>query len=253
MNDHAAKKGFAVLYPEQSIQLHPHRCWKWYEEDVQKGTDELEMLVSLIEEVLTTHAIDRRRVYVCGMSAGAAMAHILALSHPDLIAAVGMHSGPVFGGCRSATGAYGVMQRGSIHASAVFKDVLERWQGKHVMPAILIGGTEDDVVRPINHHQLVDQFLQLNHAQGLSANAVQEARYGRASKQQPLRKKVITTDYVRGRKIFIRSVMIEGLGHAWSGGDTAYSHNSPGPDASRMIVEFFARHSRAKQAISATS
>lgn len=34
-----------------------------------------------------TRAIDRRRIYACGLSAGAGMAAVLALNHPELIAA----------------------------------------------------------------------------------------------------------------------------------------------------------------------
>ncbi|ONN63522.1 hypothetical protein BTM36_26955 [Herbaspirillum sp. VT-16-41] len=80
----------------------------------------------MIEDVVSSHAIDRQRIYVCGISAGAAMAHILALMHPSLVAAVGLHSSPVFGACNSAAGAYRVMQHGSGHPGGAMDELLVR-------------------------------------------------------------------------------------------------------------------------------
>ncbi|WP_394777961.1 alpha/beta hydrolase family esterase, partial [Undibacterium sp.] len=110
MNQLAGDKGYAVLYPQQSLQAHANRCWKWYDPPTQRGAGDIALIAKMIRDTIEKHAIDPRRVYVCGISAGAAMAQILALTHPDLIAAVGMHSGPVFGVSRTPMGAYGVMQ-----------------------------------------------------------------------------------------------------------------------------------------------
>ncbi|WP_370516371.1 PHB depolymerase family esterase [Herbaspirillum sp. CAH-3] len=242
MNAHAAKHGFAVLYPEQSLRAHPHRCWRWYAQDAQKGEGDVALVASLIQEILETHPIDPQRVYVCGISAGAALAHLLALTHPELIAAVALHAAPVSGVSSSAAGAYSVMQHGSLRASAAAKRALTRFPRTGALPAILIGGTDDKIVRPINQRQLLEQFLLLNHAQGLTEQPARETPYGRTSKKHPRRRIVATRDYLRGRKLIVRSVVIEGLGHAWSGGDTTLSYNAAGPDASRLVVDFFSRH-----------
>jgi poly(hydroxyalkanoate) depolymerase family esterase len=242
MNTHAAKHGFAVLYPEQSLRVHPHRCWRWYAQDAQKGESDVAVVASLIQEILETHPIDPQRVYVCGISAGAALAHLLALTHPELIAAVALHAAPVSGVSSSAAGAYSVMQHGSLRASAAARRALTRFPRTGALPAILIGGTDDKIVRPVNQRQLLEQFLLLNQTQGLIAQPPRETPYGRTSKKQPRRRIVATRDYLRGRKLIIRSVLIEGLGHAWSGGDTTLSYNAAGPDASRLVVDFFSRH-----------
>src|SRR5438045_1341780 len=70
-------------------------------------------LAALIGSVCEQHPIDRRRVYACGLSAGAGMAAVLALNHPELIAAVGLHSGPVFGTGHTPMGALHVMRHGA--------------------------------------------------------------------------------------------------------------------------------------------
>ena len=30
-------EGYAVLYPQQAVSAHPHRCWKWYDRATQQG------------------------------------------------------------------------------------------------------------------------------------------------------------------------------------------------------------------------
>ena len=55
-------------------------------------------------------------------------------------------------------------------------------------------------------------------------------------------------DYHRGDVLFLRRVLVDGLGHAWSGGNAEHPFNDPkGPDATRMIWEFFARFERREQ------
>jgi poly(3-hydroxybutyrate) depolymerase len=46
-------------------------------------------------------------------------------------------------------------------------------------------------------------------------------------------------DSTRHREVVLRKIVVEGLGHAWSGGDMNYEFNdSNGPDASRFILDF---------------
>jgi len=244
MNVHAAKRGCAVLYPEQPLRAHPQRCWKWYDKAVQKGGGDVAALAALIEDVASSHAIDRQRIYVCGISAGAAMAHILALTHPALVAAVGLHSGPVFGGCNSAAGAYRVMQHGSRDPGVAMDELLARLPRTQTTPAILIGGDIDKTVRPVNQCQLAEQFVSLNRTLALTAMPTKERRFGRSSKNALVRRRFTINDYTIGHKVMIRSVVIEGLGHAWSGGNDALSFNAQGPDASRLMLDFLERHRR---------
>ncbi|UUZ47432.1 hypothetical protein LP420_29780 [Massilia sp. B-10] len=43
----------------------------------------------------------------------------------------------------------------------------------------------------------------------------------------------------------LRVARIADLSHAWSGGDERLPYNAaPGPDASKMLLDFFARHRR---------
>lgn len=244
MNRLAEEKGYAVLYPQQPMHVQAQRCWRWYERSIQQGGGETVALAGLIERVGEQHPIDRRRIYACGLSAGAGMAAVLAVNRPDLIAAVGMHSGPVFGAGHTPMGALHVMRHGAaVQSEAAILGVLERGS-MPLMPALLIQGDDDSVVRPINQHQLARQWLQLNGLPEGPATRVALKPAGRGGR----RNAHAIHDYLVGRKVVLRVVRIAGLGHAWSGGDPTLRFNAEaGPDASRMLLEFLGRHRRQRR------
>lgn len=243
MNRLAEERGYAVLYPQQLVSTQAQRCWKWYDRATQEGGGDVPMIVGIIDKVCAKYRINRRRIYVCGISAGAGMANIVALNHPERIAAVGLHSGPVFGAGHSTMGALGVMQHGAgLRADGAIRELLARRPAFPGMPTILIQGEGDKVVRPINQSQLVQQTLLLNGlAPGTPARVVAKpAGRGGSRHAHEIR------DFYVGRKLLLRVAQISELDHAWSGGDASLSFNSKaGPDASCMMLDFFSRHRRA--------
>ena len=244
MNALAASKGFGVLYPQQSTRAQRNRCWPWFRSEVQAGEGEILLIAAIIRRVVARQGFDPQRVYVAGLSAGAAMAHILALRHPELVAAVGMHSAPVFGAASTPLGAYGVMQRGGLQqVGSAIRAVTDASPGPFpTMPAILIHGQRDDVVRTINFHQLEQQFCELN---SLTAEHRQQRVYRAAGRSTHAAHGVDVLDYRIGKKNVLRLCEIHQLKHAWSGGDPALPFNEgKGPDASRMMWTFFAPHRR---------
>jgi len=251
MNQLAEDKGYMVLYPEQPVNVQAQRCWRWYDRSTQHGGGDTRILAGPIRAVCERHGIDRRRVYACGLSAGAGMAATLALNHPELIAAVGLHSGPVFGAGHGPLGALHVMRHGApMQAEAAIPGLLQRRTTEAApamarpmppMPALLIQGEDDQVVHPVNQQQLARQWLQLNGLPPGPATRVAVKPAGRRGSRHAHE----IHDYVVGRKVLLRVVRIAGLRHAWSGGDPAYEFNTKaGPDASRMMLEFLGRHRR---------
>jgi poly(hydroxyalkanoate) depolymerase family esterase len=247
MNHLAETRGYAVLYPQQPVSAQAQRCWRWYDRTTQEGGGETGVLAALIASVCEQHPIDRRRIYACGLSAGAGMAAILALNHPGLIAAVALHSGPVFGAGHGPMAALHVMRHGAAaQADAAILGLLQRRAAAPMppmppMPALLIQGEEDPVVHPVNQQQLARQWLRLNGLPAGPATRVALKPAGRGGS----RNAHAIHDYLVGRKVVLRVARIAGLGHAWSGGDPALAFNAKaGPDASRMVLDFFGRHRR---------
>jgi poly(hydroxyalkanoate) depolymerase family esterase len=244
----ADRFGFAVLYPEQSKTAHVHRCWHWYENSADGGRGEAASVVSLVQAVLAQHELDAARVYVAGMSAGAGLAAMLAVEYPTLFAAVGLHSGVVFGDAHSAISAMDVMRRGSRRDPVQLVDAavdVARYPG---MPAFIMHGELDSVVSNANAEQLTTQFLRLNgfiDAKGAwRSGEVREETQGDG----------VIRDFVKGGRRVVRSCVARGLGHAWSGGDdTVQFHSSKGLDATALLWEFFKHQKRVQAAVSAES
>lgn len=240
MNQAAQQRGVAVLYPQQSVSAHPHRCWKWYDRATQLGGGDVGLIVGIVRKVMGQYPIDAARIYIAGISAGAGMANIVALNHPQLFAAVGLHSGPVFGAGHSPVGALGVMKHGASHrVDSAIDEVLARDPAFPAMPTILIQGEADQVVRPVNQAHLTRQAMQLNRLQADTPVTVASKAGTRRTRAHRLH------DLYAGRKLMLRVARIADLSHAWSGGDERLPYNAaPGPDASKMLLDFFARHRR---------
>ena len=240
MNQLADATGCAVVYPQQAVSSHPHRCWKWYDRATQQGGGDVPLIVGVIEQVRAAYPIDRARIYICGISSGAGMANIVALNHPGLFAALGLHSAPIFGAGHSTIGALGVMQHGAgARVDGAIHEVLGKRSTFSPLPTILIQGEDDHVVRPINQVQLARQAMLVNDlpADSLEKRALKPATRHRHGYQ--------LRDVYRGRKVMLRVARIAELKHAWSGGDGSVAFNSGrGPEASKMMVDFFLRHRR---------
>ena len=245
MNRLAERKGYAVLYPQQSLRSHARRCWKWYDKLTQEGGGDARLIVGAIEQVAARYAIDRARIYICGISAGAGMAHIVALNHPHLFAALGLHSGPVFGAGHSLIGALQVMQHGAAaRADAAIDEVLARHPAFPRLPTILLQGQADKVVRPINQTQLVRQSVRVNRLPADTLVTAQRLPGGAAGGRSPAHAYALH-DYQVGKDVLLRVAQVEHLEHAWSGGDASLPFNDKAkPDASKMLLDFFSSHRR---------
>lgn len=245
MNQLADKKGFAVLYPEQTASSNAGRCWRWYKKEVREGNAEVKSVVAIIQKVAEQYAMDRSRIYVAGISAGAGMAQIIAMNHPHLIAAVGMHSGAVFGAANTPMEGYSVMQNGAVdNLRQSIRQAAARQIYLPVMPAILIHGQEDSIVRPVNLAHLAEQYRELHHLAGYPRNNMLVKITEKPASQRS-RHACKIYEYYCGKKKILQVCEVAQLGHAWSGGDDAVSFSdSQGPDASRMMWDFFSRHQR---------
>ena len=60
MNQLAERKGFAVLYPQQSAASDAHRCWHWYQRTIQKGQGDVQVIADMITQVQQRWAWMRR-------------------------------------------------------------------------------------------------------------------------------------------------------------------------------------------------
>jgi poly(3-hydroxybutyrate) depolymerase len=171
------------------------------------------------------HPIDPKRVYVAGLSAGGAAAAIMAATHADLYAAVGIHSGLACGAASDLPSAFVAMRQGS---GSKTRD------GGPPVPTIVFHGDRDTTVHPNNGDRIVEQSAK---AAGLKATVAG----GRVPHGHGYTRTILTD--ARGRAIS-EHWNIHGAGHAWSGGSPAGSYSDPRrPDATREMLRFFRDHS----------
>jgi poly(hydroxyalkanoate) depolymerase family esterase len=245
MNELADREGFLVLYPEQRRSANAHRCWNWFDSSAQRAGGEAEVIAGMVREVTQTHAVDPGRVYIAGLSAGGAMASIMASCYGNLFAACAVHSGLMFRAAESVSQAARAMRHGSRASTQDTARQALAQKDFSFVPALVIQGTADSVVNPLNADQLVQQFVaiaELADAGNGPVTAVSSDQSGGGRRAYEI------FDYRCGDRLLSRKVLIDGLDHAWSGGDGAHPFNDPkGPDATRMIWQFFCAFQRSGQ------
>lgn len=233
----ADREGTVVLLPNQKDAANPWRCWNWFDPRTWHGQGEAAIVAAQVRRVRRHYRIDRKRVYVAGMSSGGALAAILGVRFPRLFAGVAVHSGVACGAARSGMTAMNVLKRGPEQdVEAIAAEVREAAAPSPIrVPLLAIHGDRDDVVPPDHGKALVRQYLVLNGDDPARAPDAQ------ARIAHPDGHVEVVNDWRRDGRLVVRHVEVQGLGHAWCGGDVALAFNDAGPpDATALLGTFLA-------------
>jgi poly(hydroxyalkanoate) depolymerase family esterase len=222
MNELAELNGFIVAYPAQPKSANPSACWNWFNPQNQtRGTGEAAVIVAETQGLVAEFGIDPRRVFVAGMSAGGAMAALMAAIYPDVFSAVGIHSGLPYRSASDVVSALAAMRGQGA-------PTIQSYGEGPLVPTIVFHGSADRIVHPSNGARIIDAHLGSREVQSGTASDGDGRSFRR----------MITRDH-KGQ-IKAEHWLIEGGGHAWSGGSPDGSFADPlGPNASREMVRFF--------------
>ena len=211
MNVAAERDGFVVLWPQQRSANQPQKCWNWYvSAHSHRGAGEVARLHALVVRTIAEQGINPARVYLVGVSAGGAMAVNYALAHPEHAHAVAVHSAPGALVAGDVLTALAVMKNGPAEDAATLAQRARDAMGANAraIPLLAIHGAADAVVSPKNLEALSAQW------RGWHALIGEPAR--------------------------VETRLIDGLGHAWSGGSADGTFTNPStPNATEMVLEFF--------------
>jgi poly(hydroxyalkanoate) depolymerase family esterase len=227
MNAYAERRGVVVAYPAQSKRANRTLCWNWFHPaDQCRDRGEAAIIAELTLQLADTHGLDRKRLYLAGLSAGGAMALAVTTAYPEIYAAVGVHSGIPAGVATGLGSAMVAMRRGSSHGSAP--------RTPPQLPLIVFHGDADHSVDPQNGRDIF----------GAPGGAREVATESPTTTDSYACTRIVRSG--RDPSGDAEFWLLQGAGHAWSGGDSHGSFADPrGPSASAEMLRFFLAHARA--------
>ena len=276
MNQLAEAHQFLVVYPHEFAppDVNPMSCWNFFlPENQHRRGGETASLAGIVQDMLkntSRWAIDPQRIYVAGISSGGGATANVGATHPDLFAAIGVHSGAEYGyplpfageqaPARDAMAPLSEAEAlsGEVEQLAVIPPgpdpVKQGEKAFHAMgsfarvvQAIVFHGTADPVSDPVNGDQATQQWITTNQ---LASRGDFTAAFEHPSStaehpagldgERPYT--VDTWQDAHGRNV-VTYYKVGGMGHAWSGGTPGSIFTDPlGPDASKAMYEFFMAH-----------
>ncbi len=169
----ADRYGFVLLLPQQQISNNPSNAFNWFlPGDTERGKGEARSIRDMIETAIVEHGIDRRRVFITGLSAGGAMACVMLATYPELFAAGAVIAGLPFGTATTLNEALESMVHVRARSAREWGDLVRaasRHRGPWPRLSVWHGGA-DAVVKRENADQIVKQWIDvqgLDHAPAL--------------------------------------------------------------------------------------
>ena len=220
-----------ILMPRQRDNANAWSCWNWFDRPTVQGNGEAAIVAAMTRKVLRRYRGDASRVFAAGMSAGAALAAILGVRHPAIFRGVIAHSGIACGAAATPLTATRVMAHGpETDVAAIGRAAHD---AGHRVSLLAIQGMADNLVAPRNALALARQYLALANV-AVDGCALPDAAADRSDVAEGHRMR--TRDWRAGDALAARLVEVDGLGHAWSGGEASLPFNdATSPSAIDMI------------------
>ena len=171
----ADRHGFALLYPEQQRANNPNLCFNWFAPgDIRRDAGEALSIAQMIASMIERHALDRRRVFVTGLSAGGAMAAVMLATYPEMFAGGAIIAGLPFGCASSVPEALERMRGQGLPREAALQGAV-RDASRHAGPWPTLSvwhGSQDRTVVPANGEAILSQWRGVH---GLGSEPTQTA------------------------------------------------------------------------------
>jgi poly(hydroxyalkanoate) depolymerase family esterase len=231
----ADEEGFALLFPEQQRANNPNLCFNWFQPgDTRRDSGEVLSIRQMVEAMIVTHGIDRKRVFVTGLSAGGAMAAAMLATYPEVFAGGAIIAGLPFGSAMTVPEAFDRMRGHGGPSDRDLQRVLRRasdYQGP--WPRISIWhGSADQTVAPSNAASIAGQWLGVHQ---LDEKPTYSQRLG------PFEKRIWCTPL---GDVVIEINMIAGMGHGTPLGNDGLGNPGPymldvGVSSTQKIAQFW--------------
>ena len=162
----ADRHNIALLYPEQQRSNNPNLCFNWFvPQHIRREAGEALSIRQMIETLVLLHGIDRRRIFVTGLSAGGAMTSVMLATYPDVFAGGAIIAGLPYGCASSVPEAFDRMRGRGFPTEKNLQSLL-RSASTHSGPWPTISiwqGTADRTVVPSNMAAILGQWRDVHH------------------------------------------------------------------------------------------
>jgi poly(3-hydroxybutyrate) depolymerase len=128
----------------------------------------------MIEKTIGAHGIDRRRIYITGLSAGGAMAAAMLATYPEVFAAGAIIAGLPYGTAGNVHEAFESMFQGKQRSGKDWGDAVRR-ASRHRGPWPRVSiwhGDRDETVKPANADALIAQWCDVHGVGGAPVEAM---------------------------------------------------------------------------------
>ena len=121
----ADRYGFCLLLPQQQAANNPNRCFNWF----HPGDTERDRGEALLDQADgrhddAEHGIDRRRVFVTGLSAGGAMTAVMLATYPEVFAGGAIIAGLPYRAATNVQEAFDSMFQGPPRPARAWGDLV---------------------------------------------------------------------------------------------------------------------------------
>ena len=165
-NDLADKYGFIVIYPEQKRSNNMSNCFNWFsKKDIDPNSGESSSILEMISYTKKNYSIDSTRIFIYGLSAGAAMTINLISTSPSVFNAGAAFAGGAFGIAETMLSASSAMSNPPSKSPEEWASLVPVADS---YPRLIVGhGTKDNVVDFQNSQELLKQWT---HLHGINKN-----------------------------------------------------------------------------------
>lgn len=161
----ADRYGFVLVFPEQKRANNQKTCFNWFlPGDIRRERGEALSIRQMVDRAVADHGVDRRRVFVTGLSAGGAMTAVMLATYPDVFAGGGVIAGLPYGIAHNVQQALQAMFQPEARPARALGDLV-RAASLHSGPWPRLSiwhGDADATVRPDNAVELVKQWTDVH-------------------------------------------------------------------------------------------
>jgi len=164
-NKLAKKHNFILMYPQQRRFNNPAKCFNWFnKKDTDANNGETASVKAMINYCFHNYSVDSSRVFVYGLSAGAAMGVSVMANFPEVFKAGAILAGAPYGMAGNIFEASGAMLRPRIMTPSEWGTIItdKHPHGINYPQLVVVHGLRDKVVNIQSSRELVKQWTFLH-------------------------------------------------------------------------------------------